>query len=105
VEYLAAKAGHCALYVVMIVMPVTGYVGAGANTEYLFMFDIPKFESIYLFNALVTDGLEVNFKEFEKPLDFVHKDIGGALIVWLLIPGHVAAALYHHFIKKRPYTG
>lgn len=99
-EHLAAKSGHYALYAVMIVMPLTGYLGTGVNTEYFFMFDIPKFESTYLYNALVTDGLGISFKEFEKPIDFVHKDIGGAWIVWLLILGHVMAALYHHFVKK-----
>jgi cytochrome b561 len=99
-EHLAAKLGHYALYVVMIVMPLTGYLGTGVNTEYFFMFDIPKFESTHLYNVFVTEGLGITFKEFEKPLDFVHKNIGGAWLVWLLILGHVTAALYHHFVKK-----
>ena len=99
-EHLAAKLGHYALYVVMIVMPLTGYLGTGVNTEYFFMFDIPKFESTHLFNVFVTEGLGITFKELEKPLDFVHKKIGGEWFVWLLILGHVTAALYHHFVKK-----
>ena len=100
IEHLTAKLGHYALYIVMIVMPLTGYLGTGANTEYFFMFDIPKFESTHLYNVFVTDGLGITFKAFEKPLDFVHKNIGGAWLVWLLILGHVTAALYHHFVKK-----
>ncbi len=99
-EHLAAKLGHYALYVVMIVMPLTGYLGTGVNTEYFFIFDIPKFESTHLFNVIVTEGLGITFKELEKPLDFVHKNIGGAWLVWLLILGHVTAALYHHFVKQ-----
>jgi cytochrome b561 len=99
-QHLAAKSGHYALYAVMIVMPLTGYIGTGVNTEYFFMFDIPKFESTYLYNLLVTDGLGISFKEFEEPIDFVHKNIGGAWLVWLLILGHVMAALYHHLVKK-----
>ena len=100
VQHLAAKSGHYALYAVMIVMPLTGYIGTGVNTEYFFMFDIPKFESTYLYNLLVTDGLGISFETFEEPVDFVHKNIGGAWLVWILILGHVMAALYHHFIKK-----
>ena len=100
IEHLAAKAGHYALYIIMIVMPITGYIGTGVNTEYFFMFDIPKFESTSLFNLLVTDGLGITFKAFEEPVDFVHKNIGGEWLVWLLILGHASAALYHHFIKK-----
>ena len=99
-EHLAAHVGHHALYAIMIIIPVTGYIGTGVNTEYFFMFDIPKFESTPLFTTLVTDGLGITFKEFEKPVDFVHKDIMGAWVVWLLILGHVAAALYHQFVKK-----
>jgi cytochrome b561 len=44
-EHLAAHAGHYALYAIMIIMPITGYLGTGANTEFFFMFDIPKFEN------------------------------------------------------------
>jgi len=99
-EHLAARSGHYALYAVMIVMPLTGYLGTGVNTEYFFMFDIPKFESTQLFSVLVTDWLGMTFEEFEKPIDFIHKDIGGSWLVWLLILGHIMAALFHHFIKK-----
>jgi cytochrome b561 len=84
----------------MIIMPVTGYIGTGVNTEYFFLWDIPKFENTWLFEYLVRDGLGLTFEEFEKPLDFIHKEILGAWLVWLLILGHVSAALYHHFIKK-----
>ena len=99
-EHLAAHLGHYALYVVMVIMVITGYIGTGVNTEYFFLFDIPKFENTPLFTSLVTNGLGINFEAFEKPVDFIHKDILGAWIVWLLVAGHVMAALYHHFIKK-----
>ena len=99
-EHLAAHTGHLALYAIMVIMPVTGYIGTGVNTEYFFLFDIPKFENTPLFSALVSDGLGMTFKEFEKPVDFIHKDILGAWVVWILIVGHVMAALYHQFVKK-----
>ncbi|MCW8933211.1 MAG: cytochrome b [Gammaproteobacteria bacterium] len=99
-EHLAAHAGHYALYAIMIIMPLTGYLGTGVNTEYFFMFDIMKFESTQLFETLVGDGMGLTSKEFEKPIDFIHKNIFGAWLVWILILGHVSAALYHHFVKK-----
>lgn len=98
-EHLAAHAGHYALYAIMIIMPLTGYLGTGVDTEYFFIFDIPKFESTHLF-SLLGNGLGVTFKEFEAPIDFFHKNILGEWLVWLLILGHVAAALYHHCVKK-----
>jgi cytochrome b561 len=100
IEHVAAKAGHLALYAMMIIMPLTGYLGTGANTEFFFLFDIPKFENTALFTTLFAEGIGLSFAEFEKPLDFIHKDIGGAWLVWILILGHVMAALYHHFIRK-----
>jgi cytochrome b561 len=99
-EHLAAHAGHYALYAIMIITPITGYVGTGVNTEYFFIFDIPKFEGTPLFESLVSSGLGMTFQEFEEPIDFVHKELLGAWLVWILILGHVSAALYHHFVKE-----
>lgn len=48
-EHLLAHAGHYALYTVLIIMPVTGYLGSKVNTEFYFLFDIPMFESTSLF--------------------------------------------------------
>ena len=96
-EHLAAEMGHYALYAVMVAMPLTGYLGTGANSEYFFLFDIPSFKDTALFEAWF--ALDMTFEEFEEPIDFIHKDILGAWVVWLLILGHVLAALYHHFIR------
>lgn len=98
-EHLAAYAGHYALYAIMITLPVTGYLGTKVDTEYFFLFDIPMFESTSLFSAVISDGLGISYEAFEAPLDFIHKQILGAWLAWILIAGHVAAALYHHFIK------
>ncbi|MEJ2308479.1 MAG: cytochrome b [Gammaproteobacteria bacterium] len=96
-EHLAAKLGHYALYAIMIIMPVTGYLGTGVATEYFFLFAIPSFKETALFEAWSASGM--TFEEFEEPVDFIHKDILGAWLVWLLILGHVLAALYHHLIR------
>lgn len=98
--HLAAKFGHYVLYAMMIIMPITGYIGTGVNTEYFFLFDITKFESTQLFINLIANGLNLSFKEFEAPIDFIHKELGGELFVLILVFGHILAALYHHFIKK-----
>ena len=89
--------GHLALYAVMIVMPLSGYLGTGANTEYFFMFDIPSFKNTELFAN--NFSMDMTFEEFEKPMDFIHKQVMGEWLVWLLILGHALAALYHHFVK------
>ena len=98
--HLAAQIGHYTLYVVMILMPLTGYIGTGVNTEFFFLFDITKFESTSLYQLIVTNWLGLTFEEFEAPIDFFHKNIMGEWLVWILIFGHAMAAMYHHFIKK-----
>ncbi|MBD3671840.1 MAG: cytochrome b [Gammaproteobacteria bacterium] len=88
---------HYGLYAVMIVMPLSGYIGTGVSTNFFYLFEIPKFADTWLFDVLVWDMMGLTFEEFEKPVDFFHKEIMGAWLVWLLIAGHAAAALYHHF--------
>lgn len=98
--HLAAHIGHYALYAVMILMPLSGYIGTGVNTEFFFLFDVTKFEATAIYQTLVTDWLGLSFKEFEEPIDFFHKEIMGKWAVWILILGHAMAAMYHHFVAK-----
>ena len=60
-EHLAAKVGHYALYSVMIIMPITGYIGTGVATEFFFLFDIPKFADTWLFTDVISESLNETF--------------------------------------------
>lgn len=99
-EHLAAHLGHYALYAVLIIMPVTGYLGAKVDTEFFFLFDISRFESTQLFQEWIAKGFDITYQEFEAPLDYLHKQVFGAWLAWMLVVGHIAAALYHHYVKK-----
>lgn len=99
-EHLAAHLGHYALYAVLIIMPVTGYLGAKVDTEFFFLFDITRFEATPVFQAWIKDGVGISYEAFEAPLDFLHKQVFGQWLAWMLIVGHIAAALYHHNVKK-----
>ncbi|WP_367104451.1 cytochrome b [uncultured Psychrobacter sp.] len=99
-EHLAAHAGHIALYAVLIIMPLTGYLGASVDTEFFSLFVIPKFESTTLFQSVIRDGMGITYEEFEAPLDFLHKQVFGKWLAWMLVVGHILAALYHHYVKK-----
>ena len=99
-QHRAAHLGHYALYAIMIIMPLTGYLGTGVATNFFFLFEVPKFGDTQLFSSLVAGWLGMTFKEWEAPIDFIHKEILGAWVVWLLILGHAAAAMYHHFVQR-----
>lgn len=95
-QHRASHIMHNVLYAFMILMPITGYLGTGVGTDY---FGIPKFEDTSLFQWLIADGLGLTFKEFEQPIDFFHKR-SGEYVLWVLILGHIAAALYHHVVMR-----
>ncbi|MDH5359328.1 MAG: cytochrome b [Gammaproteobacteria bacterium] len=99
-QHLFAYWGHYLLYAVMILMPLSGYMGTGANTRFFYLFEIPKFSETWLFDVFVWGYLGLTFEEFEGPLDLFHKEIMGAWLVWVLIVGHIGAALYHHLKLK-----
>ena len=99
-EHLAARIGHYALYGAMIIMPVTGYMGTGADTNFFGLFEVPQFSSTGLYDLVVTNWLGMDNEQFEEPLDFIHKQIMGKWLLWILIVGHIAMAWYHHLVKK-----
>lgn len=96
----AARVGHYILYALIIIMPITGYLGTGAATDYFFMFEITKFSDTTFSQVLVEKIFATNFEEFERVLDFIHKELLGELILWILILGHIGMALYHHYVKQ-----
>lgn len=82
---LAAKLGHLALYALMIIMPLTGWLELSAAGKPIpfFGMELP---------ALIGEN-----KELAKQLKELHETIGTA--GYYLIGLHVAAALYHHLVK------
>jgi cytochrome b561 len=78
---------HTSLYVLLIAMPIVGYVANsiyGAPTPFFGLFDLPPLLSKN--EALATQ------------LFTIHRWVGWLLIFVVLI--HVSAALYHHFIRS-----
>lgn len=82
-----AHGGHLALYVILILLPLTGSLfswSAGHPVPVLYLFEIPR---------LVQDNPAL--LGIVKPLHIYISWFAGFLIV-----GHVLAALKHHFIDK-----
>jgi cytochrome b561 len=77
---------HTTFYVLLIAMPVVGYIANsafGASTPFFGLFTLPAI--IGQNEALAT------------PLFTLHRWVGYLLI--LLVLTHVSAALYHHFVR------
>lgn len=98
---LIIKCGHRVLYLIMLSLPISGYLslshyltcGSGV-IQYFFLFNL---------NFLKRADLCLTFspvmKSLESPAAMIHSAIGEWLATGLIL-GHVFAALYHHFIIR-----
>ncbi len=85
-QQLSAKLLHLALYALMIIMPLSGWLELSAAGK-----PIPFF-------GLQLPALIGENKDLAKQIKEVHEIIG--TVGYYLIGLHVAAALYHHVIKR-----
>jgi cytochrome b561 len=86
-QRLAATATHVGLYALTIAMPITGYISVaarGRETTFFDLFVVPSWVPL--------DRALSNLTET------VHRY--GQYAVYALVGLHVAAALYHHFVKR-----
>ncbi|MDX2224653.1 MAG: cytochrome b [Rhodospirillaceae bacterium] len=86
-QRLAAKAVHATLYVLLLAMPVTGYVSVaarGRTTTVFGLFDLPRWVPL-------DRGLA-------RTAENVH-DLG-QYALYGLVALHVGAGLYHHFVAR-----
>ena len=93
-ERLAAHGGHVALYVLMIAMPVSGWLMSSAS----------ELQELYGVKNMVFGLFEMpdpfvpGDGELEKLFSSIHSWCGALLA--LVLVGHVGAALKHHFVEK-----
>lgn len=96
-EILAADMAHWALYALLIVMPVSGYMTTYDPTDFG-LFVIPACRDT-AFAEWIRSSFGLTVKELEDLAWSVHSPLG-KWVGWLLVLVHVGAALFHHFIRK-----
>jgi cytochrome b561 len=84
---MLAHGGHLALYGLMIVIPLSGWLMSSAK----------GFQTVWFGILPIPDLLEKN-KELGDLLQTVHMSLN--LLFAATIVGHIGAALKHHFIDK-----
>lgn len=80
-------AGHAALYLLMIVIPLTGWLHSSAAGV-----------SVVYFNFIPLPNLVPKDKALSHLFETLHQGLNWAMLV--LVMGHVAAALKHQLIDK-----
>ena len=93
-QKLAASAVHVLFYVLIIAMPLTGWIMASASTDaptrYFGLVDI-RLPGIPALDLATREGLEEGFEQ-------VHGNLAWVIIGLLVL--HVAGALKHQFVDK-----
>lgn len=90
-QKLASHANHWGLYGLLVAVPLAGYVG------------ISLFPALDIFGLFKLPGLVAPDKAAASTAFAVHMALAIALV--LLIGLHVAAALFHHFVRKDNVLG
>ena len=96
-EHRLARVAHWALYGLLLVMPLTGYLGTGAPTNFG-LFSITGFNDTPLF-YWISHTFNISWDSFEAPIDVVHHFIG-KWVAWGVVLLHVFAALFHHYVRR-----
>lgn len=95
-EHRLAHFAHAGLYGLLILMPLTGYAGTDAPTDFG-LFAVPSFRETRAFEWIRTTW-EIEWEAFESPVDAVHHFVGKWL-AWVVVALHVIAALWHHRVR------
>lgn len=90
-QKLASHANHWGLYLLLVAVPVAGYVG------------ISLFPALDIFGLFKLPGLVAPNKAAAGTAFAVHLALAIGLV--LLIAMHVAAALFHYFVRKDNVLG
>lgn len=82
-----AHLGHVALYLLMLIMPISGLIMSLAGGH-----------DVAVFSWFTLSGFSEKNESLGGIASFIHHNAANLLYLVLLL--HVAAALYHHFILK-----
>ena len=86
-EARVSELTHWALYAIMLLVPLTGYLFSSAQAQGLDFFDMFTAASPLPTNPTVS-----------RPLEFLHTT--GQYAIYGFVGLHVLAALYHHFVRR-----
>lgn len=87
VQRFAALATHWALYALLIVQPIVGWIATSAYRApvlYFWMFELPPIWPVD--------------QPFSETMFTVHRTLG--IVISVLICMHLGAALFHHFVRR-----
>ncbi|MEZ5788086.1 MAG: cytochrome b [Xanthobacteraceae bacterium] len=86
-QRLGAHATHWALYALLIIQPIVGWIATSAYRAPISVFWLFELPPIW-----------AEDRPFSETMFFVHRMLGLTIAALVLV--HIAAALYHHFVRR-----
>jgi len=87
IQRLAAEGLHWALYALLIVQPIIGWIATSSSRSPILVFWLFELPPIWPEN-----------RAFSEKVADIHGTIG--FIIGVLLCAHIGAALFHHFVRK-----
>ncbi|MAY70709.1 MAG: hypothetical protein CME82_04535 [Halomonas sp.] len=98
------RLAHRGLLAVLLALPVAAYIGTGFDLKVLGQWTLPSFQRLPLADSLAA-LLEVPLITLMEPFGRFHRDWGADLLLPFMLGGHIAAALFHHWVLKDSALG
>lgn len=96
-ENWLADAAHWALYALLLLMPLSGYLTTYHATDFG-LFVVPAWKET-MFAESVRNAFQLTAPEFEEATWAIHSFLGKR-VAWVLVGLHIIAALFHHFVRE-----
>jgi len=97
IENRAADIAHWALYALLLLMPISGYMTTYDPTNFG-LFVIPACRDT-AFAEWIRSSFGLTTLQLEDLMWTVHSFLGKR-VAWALVGIHIAAALFHHFVRR-----
>lgn len=93
------RLAHRGLLALLLALPVAAYVGTGFDLKVLGQWTLPSFQRLPVADWL-SDLLAQPLISLMDPFARFHKEWGADLLLPVLLGGHIAGALFHHWVLK-----
>lgn len=94
-----ATLGKCALYALLLLIPLSAYIGLGFKLPIAGQWLVDSFAQLPAARQFVREQ-NMPMITFQEPFALFHQNWGSEWLLPVLIALHVCAALYHHYILR-----
>ena len=90
-----AKVMHFSLYSMMILLPLSAYIGTGFDLPFLGIVNFPGFFRSDVMHNMLQEYFGLLMFTFIEPFSDFHQDVGADILLPIMLIGHIGAAIYH----------